>query len=330
VIRTVGFAIAAVLSLTLNASPELTHVERSRMSMACLYSIDAYGADAHRLPQLVEEALDEVDRIDRLMSHYKAESPLSEINREAGRHPVVVDSELFEFIRDALRYGRESDGAFDITIGPVMKAWGFFRGDGHLPSADDLRQARAQVGWQHVILDRRRRTIRFDRDGVELDLGGIAKGYAVDRVVALLRHGNVSAALVSAGGSTVYGIGAPPEHDAWQVTLQDPIKSTGSSQRLALKDRALSIAGTSEKFFEAGGVRYSHIMDPRLGRPVQGMLSVAVLTGSATAGDALDDALFVMGPEKSRALIKRLRATEVLFFVPHQPGGWKMIDERSR
>ena len=191
--------------------------------MACLYAIEAYGPDAEGLPRIVDEAFDEVDRIDRLMSHYKADSAVSRLNREAARHPVPVEPELFDFIAEALRYNRDSGGAFDVTVGPLMKAWGFFRGDGRVPSEDELRVARGHVGGAHVKLNPIARTIAFDHTGVELDLGGIAKGYAVDRVAALLRRRQIAAALISAGGSSVYGLGAPPGRDAWDVAIQDPI-----------------------------------------------------------------------------------------------------------
>lgn len=297
--------------------------------MACLYVIEVYGSDAEALPRTAEVAFDEVDRIDRLMSHYKADSPLSRINRDAARHPVRVEPELLDFIADALRYNRDSNGAFDITVGPLMKAWGFFRGEGRMPSDAQLTAARRHVGPQHVLLNRKDHTIRFDADGVELDLGGIAKGYAVDRVVEALRERNVAAALVSAGGSTIYGLGAPPGRDAWDVSLQDPVDPRKAARIVQLKDRALSVAGSSEKSFEFGGVRYSHIMDPRTGRPVQGLLSVAVLTDTGTAGDALDDALFVMGPARSRAYLKQLRGTDVMFFLPDGKHAWTLIERRG-
>ncbi len=297
--------------------------------MACEYAVEAYGRDAEALPRIVDEAFDEVDRIDRLMSHYKTNSPLSRINREAAQHPVAVEPELFDFIVEAMRYHRDSDGAFDITVGPLMKAWGFFRGEGHLPSDDELAAARHHVGGTHVMLDPIAKTIAFDESGVELDLGGIAKGYAVDRVAELLRRRQIAAALISAGGSTIYGLGAPPGADAWQVQLQDPIDPRKIAFAIELKDRALSVAGTSEKAFEAGGVRYSHIMDPRTGMPVQGVLSVAVLTGSGTAGDALDDAFFVLGPERSRAYLNRLQTTEVFFFLPDASRDWKVVYQRA-
>jgi FAD:protein FMN transferase len=302
----------------------LARHEASRMSMACAYDILAYGEDGGALPGVLEAAFDEVDRIDRLLSHYKPESPLSRLNREASSGPVRVEPELFDFIAESLRYSRESDGAFDITVGPLMKTWGFFRGGGRLPPAAEIDEVRGRIGYTHVVLDARERTIRFDRPGVELDLGGIAKGYAVDRAVAVLRRSGVRAALVSAGGSTIYGLGAPPGREAWEVSLQDPYDSERTALTVRLRDRALSVAGRAEKSFERGGIVYSHIMDPRTARPVQGVLSVAVLTATGTAGDALDDAFFVEGVERSRVHLAGLAATEVLFFLP-APDGWKLL-----
>ena len=297
--------------------------------MACLYSIDAYAADAEKLHLTLESGLDEVDRIDRLMSHYKADSALSRINREAAQSPVSVEPELFDFIAQSIRYSRDSDGAFDITVGPLMKAWGFFRGEGHLASDRELDMARAVVGWQHVIMDSEHHTIRFDRPGVELDLGGIAKGYAVDRIVKILQAANVSAALISAGGSTIYGLGTPPDGKAWTVSIQDPIDSSRTARDVVLKDRALSVAGSSEKSFDIDGVRYSHIMDPRTGHPVQGVLTVAVVTKTGTEGDALDDAFFVLGPDRSRTYLKRLRDVQTLFFLPDGRRGYVVVDEEA-
>jgi thiamine biosynthesis lipoprotein len=300
----------------LSQQRHLYHHEATRMSMACAYAIEAYGPDAEALPRIVDEAFDEVDRIDRLMSHYKVDSAVSRVNREAARAPATVEPELFDFIADAMRYNRGSHGAFDITVGPLMKAWGFFRGEGHLPSEDEIAAAQRHVGGAHVTLNPAARTIGFDEPGVELDLGGIAKGYAVDRVVRLFQQRPIAAALISAGGSTIYGLGAPPGRDGWKVELQDPIDPRKIALTVHLKDRAVSVAGSSEKSFEAGGVRYSHIMDPRTGRPVQGVLSVAVLASSGTAGDALDNAFFVLGPERSQTYLNQLPGAEVFFFLP--------------
>src|SRR5262245_19690805 len=175
---------------------EMRRYEDSRVSMGCVYSIVIYGRDTAPLREAVAAALDEVDRIDRLMSHYKNDSELSRVNREAAERAVKVDPELFDFTAECLRYRRESDGEFDITVGQLMKAWGFFRGEGRTPSEAELEEARNRVGYQHVILNQRDGTIFFDKMGVELDLGGIAKGYAVDRAVAVLKRHGVTSALV--------------------------------------------------------------------------------------------------------------------------------------
>ncbi len=311
-------------------SREPHRYEATRVSMACTYAVDAYGADDAAVREAVTAAFDEVDRIDRLMSHYKPESPLSRLNREASTHAVTVDPELFDFIDEALRYSRESDGAFDITVGPLMKAWGFFRGEGRVPADGELTDLRRRVGFHHVVLNRRDRTIAFDRPGVELDLGGIAKGYAVDRAAGVLRQRGVVSALVSAGGSTILGVGAPPGESGWEVSLQDPLDAARIALKVRLKDRALSVAGGSEKSFESNGVKYSHIMDPRTARPVQGILGVAVLASSGTAGDALDDVFFVEGLERARAHVSRLKETEAYLFLPDSAAGWRMTHLTGR
>jgi thiamine biosynthesis lipoprotein len=310
-----------VLALLAPIDPaSLTRYEARRLSMACVYDIAAYGDASSDVPAVLEKALDEVDRIDRLMSHYKLQSPLSQLNRDAAAGAVAVDQELFDFVARSLDYSRDSDGAFDTTVGPLMKAWGFFKGDGRVPADAELRDVMRRVGYRHVVLDRSARTIRFDTPGVELDLGGIAKGYAVDRVVALLQQHGITAALVSAGGSTVYGLGHPPDRASWDVKIEDPLDPTKVALSIGLRDRALSMAGRSAKTFEANGVLYSHIMDPRTGRPVQGIVSVAVTSPTGTDGDALDDALFVMGVEESRKYLKRLPGVEAWFWLPEGNG----------
>lgn len=299
------------------------------MSMGCAYSIVAYGDEAPALARAANEAFDEVDRIDRLMSHYRAESPLSRLNREAEQGPVEVEPELFDFIAECLRYSRESEGAFDVTVGPLMKAWGFFQGEGRVPDEGELARLRERVGYAHVAMDAAHHAVRFDQAGIELDLGGIAKGYAVDRAVGLLRSRGVAAALVSAGGSTIFGLGAPPGRPAWDVKIQDPLDPRRVALTVRLKNRALSVSGSAFKSFEKGGVRYSHVMDPRTARPVPDMLAVAVLAETGTAGDALDNAFFVLGVEKSRVYLKGLPPTEVVFFEPREGTRWRTTRLRN-
>jgi len=288
--------------------------------MACVYDIAAFGEPGSNTPAILDAALDEVDRIDRLMSHYKPESPLSRLNRGAAAGAIAVDPELFDLLARSFDYSRDTAGAFDITVGPLMKAWGFFKGHGRVPAATELADVMRHVGYRHVVLDRPARIIRFDISGIELDLGGIAKGYAVDRVVALLQQRGITAALVSAGGSTVYALGHPPGNSAWEVKIQDPVHPDKIALTVALTNRAISMAGRSAKTFEANGVVYSHIMDPSTGRPVQGVVSVAVTSLTGTDGDALDDALFVMGIERGRSYLRHYPSSTAWYWLQNSTG----------
>jgi thiamine biosynthesis lipoprotein len=303
--------------------------EESRVAMGSTATVRACGPDPALLAAIVGEALDEIDRIDRLLSHYRRDSPLSRLNREAANGPVAVEPELLGFLAECLRWSRESDGAFDVTVGPLMKAWGFFRGEGRVPADDELARAREVTGFRHVVLDGEAGTVRFDRPGVELDLGGIGKGYAVDRVVERLRQRGIASALVNLGGSSVYGLGAPPGRKVWEIGIQDPADPAKIALTVGLRDRALSVSGGYERTFERDGVTYSHVMDPRTGRPARGVLSVAVLTDYATAGDALDDILFVLGPERGRSHVRRVPSTEALLFLPRRGGRWKLVGVRG-
>ncbi len=308
--------------------PAVAHYRGSHVSMGTTYRIQLYGAGREDLPLVAESAFDEVDRIDRLMSVYKRNSAVSFINRRAGREPVLVEPELFDFLQRCLAFSRQSQGAFDVTVQPLMRAWGFFGGQGRLPPETELRRALQRVGYRKLSLDPDRRTVRFSRDGMALDLGGIAKGYAVDRVVSLLREYRIESALVSAGGSTVFGLGAPPGKTAWTVKVRDPAfprDPQRSALAVPLENQCLSISGSYENAFSFEGVTYSHIMDPRSGRPVQGLLSVAVVAGTGTEGDALDNALFVMGPKKAQGYLKRYPRVQAYYFLPRKKKGWKML-----
>ncbi len=197
-----------------NVSNELKRYEASHTSMGTEFTVVAYGQDARLLAETVEEVFQEIDRIDEQMSNYKPGSELSLINREAASRAVRVEPSLFALIQKSLQYSEDTGGAFDITVGPLMKTWGFFRGEGRVPSPvpspQELHAVLAHVGYQHVKLDPANRTIHFDVPGIELDLDGIAKGHTVDRAVSILRENGVTVTLVSSGMSSIYALGAPP------------------------------------------------------------------------------------------------------------------------
>jgi thiamine biosynthesis lipoprotein len=310
------FILAFLWTLSLLAPAQSIRYEASHDAMGTEFTVVAYGSDAKYLGEVANEIFAEIDRLDAQMSNYKAESEISTLNRAAARRPVIVEPALFGLLQDSLRYSRETNGAFDITVGPLMQAWGFFRGQGRSPSRAELAAALDCVGYGHVHLDAGRREVRFDRQGVELDLGGIAKGYAVDRAVEILRENGVTAALVSSGTSTLYALGAPPEERGWRVNVRDPFKAGKVADVVWLKNYSLSASGSYEKFFTLRGKTYAHIMDPRTGRPVENMLATAVLAPSATQSDALSTAFFVLGPQGSRQYLAAHPDLAVLFYQP--------------
>lgn len=273
----------------------LLRLERSLDSMGTTYTIALYGPDRYGLDSALDDAFDEARRLDNLLSNYRPESEWSKVNREAADHAVRLSPELFSLISACVEYSRESEGAFDITVGPLMKIWGFYKGTGRIPHHAEIRTALNRIGWRHIHLDEKAGTVRFD-EPVEMDPGGIGKGYAVDRMAAILKKDGVTSGIITAGRSSIYAIGAPPnEPRGWRVTIPNPRNPKVNVAEYFLKDESMSTSGTSEKFFVAGGTTYSHIMDPRTGYPAQGMLSVSVIAPRTIDTEAWTKPYFILG-----------------------------------
>lgn len=232
-----------------------------------------------------------------MMSIHRPDSELSRVNAEAKQGPITLSSELFRVIAQAQAIAAETDGSFDVTIRPVADLWGFIQKSYRLPSPEALRAAMAAVGHRHLELDTTHRTLRFRHPGVSIDLGGIGKGVAVDMAIETLRGHGITNAMVKAGGD-LRVMGKPPEGEDWLVQLEDPRKR-GNRISVRLRDAALSTSGNYENFFEIDGVRYSHILDPRTGQPVQGMAACTVIAPTCTESDAWATACFVRGVEAS-------------------------------
>ncbi len=274
-------------------------------AMGSEFSIDLYAPDQETAERWMEASFEEIDRIEDLLSNYRPTSELSRISREAGNGPVTTDPETFAFLEKAVETSRRSDGAFDITVGPLMRVWGFFFNNGRIPDAAELARLKGKTGWQHIKLDPSTRTVYFT-NGVpmELDPGGIGKGYAVDRVVALLRENGVKAALISGGSSSIYGIGVPPGMKGWQVNVPDPEHAGSVLSTVWLNDLSLSTSACTEKFFIKNGHRYCHILDPHTEKPVEGVLQTTILAPSTEDSDALSTATFVMGKDGFRRILE--------------------------
>jgi thiamine biosynthesis lipoprotein len=231
-----------------------------------------------------------------MMSNYRPGSEWSRMNRDAASGPVRVSEELFGLLAACLRYSEASDGAFDISVGPLMKIWGFYKGSGRFPHRAEIKGAMARTGYGNIELNRMDRTVRFRRAGVELDPGGIGKGYAVGKMVPILEAGGVRSGFISAGSSSMYAIGNPPaEPRGWHVTIRHPKDSVKTVADVWLKDESMATSGNYEKFFRAGGRMYSHIMDPRTGYPAEGMLSVSVIAPRAIDSEAWTKPYYING-----------------------------------
>jgi thiamine biosynthesis lipoprotein len=276
------------------------------------------GMNDRDAERAVEAAFREMYRIESVMSTWKSTSELSRLDASAGDAPIRVSRELLSLIDSSLAFSRATDGAFDVTVRPLVLLWGFQGGEATLPSADDVVRTLARVGYARVSIDSAASTVTLPA-GMQIDLAGIAKGYAVDRSVAVLRGFGVRDALVNIGGN-IAALGAPPGERAWTIGIRDPKGGLGTVGSLLLTDEAVATSGNYENFVEIEGRRYGHIIDPRTGMPVSRELSVTVVAPTALASDALSTGLFVLGPVDGAAAVARLRGVRALYALPAGDG----------
>ena len=239
----------------------------------------------------ISSGFEEIRRVDGLLSVHKTNSEVARVNKEGGTNWFQVSEELFEFLKQAQEISRKTEGAFDFTIRPLAELYGFIWKEYRLPRKEEIEQALKLVDYKNVeVADGK---VRFRKTGVTLDFGAIGKGYAVDRAVMALKENGVKAGMVRAGGDIrVFG------PDWWEIQIEDPTKK-GNRGSVWLKEGAISTSGNYENFFEVRGKRYSHILNPQTGWPVEGVASCSVIAKSCTESDALATGFFVLGPEKT-------------------------------
>jgi thiamine biosynthesis lipoprotein len=294
-------------------------VSLSRVAMACRWEIMLPAEDEAAL-SAAQAALELVGDLERQMSVFRDDSEISAINRRAAREPVEVEAGLFALLEFALRLNRETSGAFDISAGTLARLWRACRNEGRAPTKHEVELARAACGMDHVRFDHDARTVEFARDGVLLDLGAIGKGYALDRVCASLRSADVTRALVHAGHSSIAAVGSPPWDSAWTVSVADALGGEHATP-LRLRDRCMATSGSSEQFYEVGGKRYGHIIDPRTGWPAEGALSATVIAADAAQADAVSTAFYIMGAEAAEAYCMAHPDIACLMATTDGPGG---------
>ncbi|MCE5185908.1 MAG: FAD:protein FMN transferase [Planctomycetaceae bacterium] len=284
----------------------------SRPLMGTLARIVVVAKDSARAAEAIELAFDEIVSLERLMSDFDPNSQLSLVNRRAFTEPVPVDDSLFEVLSASIEYSRLSDGAFDITVGPVVGLWRAERNTGVPPTLQALEEARRAVGWQSLLLDPGKKTVRFAKPGMHLDLGGIAKGYAVDRALELLGQSGAQGAMVDLGGNIrTFGV---PAHGArhWNIGLQDPRRNEHTLAVLNLDNLAVATSGDYRRFAVVNGQRLSHIIDPNTAQSAQSVSSVTIIAPSAMQTDALSTAVTVLGDQKGLLLVQSLPQVETI------------------
>lgn len=317
-----GAALAA-MGFRESGSQPLPH-KQMRYVMGTLCEITIYDEDPVRAERAMNQAFEEMQRVDRLLSNYDPHSELSRMNRTAAAGPFKASVELFQFVTACQRFYRITQGAFDPTVGPLVRAWGFFGLHPHVPRRSEVEAARDKVGMGKVELDQVHALISYGVEGMEIDPGGIGKGYAVDRAVGTLKRAGITSALVNAGSSSLYAIGHPPGQASWRIGIKDPFFPNHPAAFVALLDNSLSTSGSLEKRVQEGSQTFSHIFDPRSGAPVGGVLEVSVIAPTATESDALTKAAFVLSPPDAFGLFQKLGGVHALRFERSGSAGWRL------
>jgi thiamine biosynthesis lipoprotein len=265
-----------------------------RQAMACRFEVTLGSQHAAWVPA-ARAALDAIDRIEDQLSVFRESSALSHINRRAADEAVELDEALLGLLNRCRELHAATGGAFDITSTPLSRCWGFLRREGCVPSGEAIEAARASVGFDGVALDHGARAVRFARRGIELNLGAIGKGYALDRAAAGMRGAGVTDALLSAGRSSLLAIGGPGA--GWFVEVVSAARTDRPLARVRMRDAALGTSGAGAQFVVADGTRYGHVIDPRTGWPARGVLSASVIASTAADADALSTAFLVGGAD---------------------------------
>jgi FAD:protein FMN transferase len=280
--------------------------------MGTIFRIIVFMHDEAEAKRAARAAFDRVADLDNRLSDYKQTSELMQLCQKAGGPPVKVSDDLFRVLEYGQTVSQLSDGAFDVSVGPLTRLWRLARRTHQMPEADKLAKARALVGYQNIKLDAKNQTVQLLKAGMQLDLGGIAKGYAGDAVLETLANRKITNVLLAAGGDITVG-DPPPGTKGWKVgivPLENPQKTP--SRYLFLANQAVSTSGDAEQYVEIAGKRYSHIVDPRTGLGLVGRMSVTVVARHGIQSDSLTKTVAVLGPEKGFPIIDEVEGASVL------------------
>ena len=319
----VGICLIVTLYFFASDKRDVTGDSGHRLVMGTFARVVAVAADSKIVDKAIEAALSEIQSVDKLMSDYKSDSEISQVNRDGFARAVTVSEPTYEVLKRSIEFSKITGGAFDITVGPLVDLWHSAKKKNAVPSEEELAAAKTKVGFEKLILDDQQRAVRFAVEGMRLDLGGIAKGYAVDKAIEAMQKAGAIGGMVDIGGD-LKCFGKPPKGKTkWSIGLQNPKlnKNTDESDLLfvlKLDSAAVATSGDYQQFALIEGKRYSHIINRRTGAGAQGLSSVTIITDSATDADALATAVSVMGAAKGLALIEKMPGVEAIL-VTSQP-----------
>ena len=289
------------LGSSLQSSENKVLVYKKKYAMGTVFEIAAYDATSEHASASIDKAFQEIVRIDDVLSNFKPESALSQLNRSAHFHTEKVPSDLYRFIEQSLQFSKLSGGKFDLTVGPLVNLWKAALSGESMPSAAQQEQARACVGYEKIELTPPDQ-ITFQSSCLQLDPGSIGKGYAVDRAAEILRSQGIQDALINAGGSTMMAMGSPPGQTAWRIQLRDP--SNQIRPYVLLKDQSISTSEQTPRSL-LGRDSAGHIVDPDTGRPLDTQFAVSVVASTGALSDGFSTTLLLLGPAQGKSLVAR-------------------------
>jgi thiamine biosynthesis lipoprotein len=327
-ISLIAVCIVYLLFIRLKAPRIVTVESPNKFVMNTLARIISVASDENTAQASINAAFDEVYRLEKLMNRFDPNSQLSLVSRTAAKEPVKVDAELFEILQKAIYYSKLTDGAFDITVGPLVDMWRKCAEANSMPSEQQLADVKTIIGYEKIILDSNNLTVRLASEGMRLDLGGIAKGFAADKAIAIMKSCGATGGLVDLGGQ-IGCFGTTHTGSKWIIGIRNPSKDAANTiiMKLELSDMAASTSGNYERFYKIAGKKYSHIFNPQTEQSAEMISSDTIICPNGTQSDALSTAVNVMGVTKGLELVEKLPDTEAVI-VPIEDKS-KMIKSKG-
>lgn len=307
------FIVFLVFTNSISAQTELVF-SRQVTLMGSVFNITIVHQDSVKANANIDQCIAEIERIENLISEWRPQTQISEVNRNAGIKPVKVDQEVFDLTKRAIDYSKMSNGAFDVSIIAMDKVWKFDGSMTEMPTQEEIKNSVRHVGYQNIVLDHENSTIFLAEKAMKIGFGSIGKGYAADKGRELMQNIGVKSGIVDASGD-IATWGTKPNGKAWYIGIRNPFKKHKIAKILKLKNSSVATSGSYEKFVEINAIRYSHIINPKTGMPATGLTSVTIYGPSTEFANALSTSIMVLGEKEGKKLAKRYPNYQFLFIT---------------